>query len=315
MNAMTTVPVAVSAIRAGANDRRLFDPDALETLARSIRQNGLAQPPTLRPMPDGSYEIVAGERRVRAMLDVLGWTEIPAIVRTLDDDTASAIMLSENTARADLNPIEEAEAYRKRLDAGWPMARLVEVSGKRVRAIEQHLSLLALPADIQHYVATRALPMNYAVLLDGLDTNRQRIAARVYNQTPGMTLIRWRDLLQRLGEEQALDGQSALFDLDAWTVPAALTAPSKGRGAVTGVPAGVDVPPVRRAAREGMAAVMERYLLDLEAAGHPTAAQAVGNLYNAFVAMGVVIVTSNLQLPARHPGIGTVGDNLHEEVL
>lgn len=312
---MRTISVAVSAIRAGANDRSLFDPDALETLASSIRQNGLAQPPTLRPMPDGMYEIVAGERRVRAMSDVLGWAEIPAIVRPLDDEAASAIMLSENTARADLNPIEEAQAYRKRLDAGWTMERLAEVSGKRVRAIEQHLLLLSLPLDIQHYVATRALPMNYGILLDGLDANRQRIAARVYNQTPGMTLIRWRDVLQRLGEEQTLDNQTALFDLDAWSVPAVLTAPSKGRSAVTGVPAGTAVPPVRHAAREGMAAVMERYVLDLEAAGHLTAAQAVGNLYNVFVAMSAVVVTSNLQLPARHPEVGTVGDNLHDVVL
>jgi ParB/RepB/Spo0J family partition protein len=314
MNTFVAIPIPADQICAGGNDRQTFDADALAELAASIKQNGLAQPPTVRPMKDGRYEIVAGERRVRAMRDVLAWPEIPVILREMDDETASAIMLSENTARADLNPVEEARAYRKRLDAGWRMARLCEVSGRRQRVVEQHLALLALPEDIQHYVNTRALPMSYAMLLDTLDTNRQRIAVRIYNQTPGMTLIRWRDVVARLRDEQARDQPTLFGAADLFTVQE-LSAASKGRQAVTGVPRNISVPPVRRAPKENMATIFERHLLDLKSEGHLEAAAAVGNLYNTFVGLGFITVTSNLALPTRNPHVGTVGENLHETLI
>ncbi|MCP4644493.1 MAG: ParB/RepB/Spo0J family partition protein, partial [bacterium] len=81
-------------IVAGTNDRQVFNAAELAELAASIDEHGLAQPPTLRPIDDDRFEIVAGERRVRAMRDVLKWSEIPALVRAMDDETASAIMLA-----------------------------------------------------------------------------------------------------------------------------------------------------------------------------------------------------------------------------
>ena len=102
--------IPVSSIAAGNNDRKEFDPVKLEELAASIAAHGLAQPITVRPLSGliPGFEIVAGERRFRAISRVLQWDTIPAIVRDLDDEAASAIMLAENTGRADLNPIEEA---------------------------------------------------------------------------------------------------------------------------------------------------------------------------------------------------------------
>lgn len=109
--------VPVEHIVRGDNDREDFNPTGLLELADSIRANGLAQKPVYRKRADGMYEIVAGERRTRAMRDLLGWRHIPAEVsEDMDDRTASAIMLSENRGRRNLNPIEEARGYAKRLD-------------------------------------------------------------------------------------------------------------------------------------------------------------------------------------------------------
>ena len=114
MTDLRTVQAAL--IVRGDNDRKHFDAEALAELAGSIERDGLAQPITVRPVATG-LEIVAGERRFRAMTEVLGWTLIPAIVRELDDRAASAIMLAENLSRVDLDPVAEAEAYASRMEA------------------------------------------------------------------------------------------------------------------------------------------------------------------------------------------------------
>ena len=101
METYTVTEIAVGDILAGDNDRRHFDASALEDLAASIAADGLGQPPTVRPFGEG-YQLVCGERRTRAMRDVLGWTSIPCIVRDMSDAEASALMLAENTARAGL---------------------------------------------------------------------------------------------------------------------------------------------------------------------------------------------------------------------
>jgi ParB family chromosome partitioning protein len=115
--------IRASTIRAGTNDRKHFDEVKLGELAESISEHGLAEPIIVRPVTSFcgvGYEIVAGERRFRAMTTILDRSFIPAIVRELDDESASAIMLAENTGRADLDPIEEANAYQSRIERfGW----------------------------------------------------------------------------------------------------------------------------------------------------------------------------------------------------
>jgi len=313
---ITHIPVA--AIVAGNNDRQHFDANALSELARSIREHGLAQPPTLRPVP-GGYEIVAGERRVRAMRDILGWQTIPAIVREMDDEQAAAIMLAENTSRADLNPVEEARAYRARLDRfGWEIERVAEVAGVSRQRVQDRLALLSLADDIQHYVRTGNFPVRHATLLadKGLDANRQRIALRLYNSAGNMPIFRWRNILNRLYEEQVAESQMGLFALEsclAEYVDADL--PRKGREARTGAQADRSLPPVRHAKDDSMAPIFDRYIGDLHTAGKNEAAGAVANLYNLFVARGWVTVTGDLVLPEADDEAGLVGDELHEQPI
>ena len=112
MSTITTTPVPL--IPPGDNDRKSFNRPSLEDLAASIKPHGLAQPITVRPGV-GGFQLVAGERRFRAISEILRWDTCPAIVRDLSDEDASAIMLAENTWRIDLNPIEKAHGYDKRM--------------------------------------------------------------------------------------------------------------------------------------------------------------------------------------------------------
>lgn len=302
--------IPVHLIRAGNNDRKQFNAVELQELANSIGEHGLAQPPTLRPMGDGTYEIVAGERRIRAMRDILGWTHIPAIVRELDDQQASAIMLIENIERKDLNPMEEACAYAERMERfGWGIGDLVRVTGKNVRHIEKMLSLLRLTEDVQHYVKIGQFPVNFAVAIVELDKNRQRIALRAFNSAPNMSAYRWKDLVGKLADDQASENQAPLFVLEQ--VMAEMSSePMKGRKARTGVKADRTLPPVRIYPDDSMALIFDRYIARLREAGHVEAAGAVGNIYNSFVARGWVNVRDGCGVD---DGVGSVEDEVYED--
>ncbi len=200
--------IALADIDAGQNDRQTFSEDSLRELADSIEAHGLAQPPTVRRSPAGRYEIVAGERRVRAMR-MLGWSEVPAFVRDMDDATASAIMLAENVQRADLDPLEEARAYRSRMDRfGYSVADLAREANVPSERIRKRLSLLSLTDDVARLVSRRLLPLSFAYCLTPLDSNRQLLAIRAYQSSP-LTLEQFRALTSRLyGEQQ----QDSMFD-------------------------------------------------------------------------------------------------------
>ena len=103
--------IPASQIVPGANDRRQFAPERVYQLATSIQVNGMAQPITVRPRAQGTFEIVCGERRFRALSQILQREAIPCLVRNLTDEEAASVMLLENTARQDLNVIEEAIAH------------------------------------------------------------------------------------------------------------------------------------------------------------------------------------------------------------
>ncbi len=314
---ITQVPV--SAIVAGSNDRKTFDQFALEDLAHSIAQHGLAQPPTLRPVGDGQYEIVAGERRCRAMRDVLGWTEIPALVREMDDEQASAIMLAENTGRVDLNPVEEAEAYQSRVTRyGWDVARIAEVAGVSPQRVKSRLDLLRLVPEIQHFVKIGQFPDNYALCLLDLDNNRQRIALKMFNRAPSMPMLRWRDIVNQLLTDQQAEKQMGLFALEAYLseqVDEMADIPVKGRRAKTGAKAARHLPPVRYTDDDSMAPILDRYIRDLQDKGFADAAGAVANIYNLFVARGWVTVRTDVVLPKVNEDAGRVEEELHVLVM
>ncbi len=142
--------------------RREFDDDSLQELANSIRQIGLVQPITLRDMGDGTYTIIAGERRWRASQRV-GLVTIPAYIRTVDDENMLEMALVENIQREDLNAIEVALAYQN-LIAGHNLTQdqLSEKVGKNRATIANYLRLLKLPASVQVALRNKEIDMGHA---------------------------------------------------------------------------------------------------------------------------------------------------------
>ncbi len=290
MTAICNLPV--SQIAPGNNDRKHFDPAALADLAASIAAHGLAQPITVRPYGDG-FQIVAGERRFRAISQVLRWETAPCIVRDLDDEQASAIMLAENTGRADLDPIEEANAYRERSSKfGWDTAKIATVAGVSADVVRRRLLLLDLHPDVQQLVAKQHLPLGHAETMTKLDVNRQLIALRIYREAKAMPLNTFIRVVSELYAEQA---QDALFDLETfWLEHAAQLAatPVRGKQAVVNVPTRTDLPEPEMKTTDSTSAVIMRYILHLDAAGLSQEAATIGTLYQA------LIHSNSMALPA-----------------
>ncbi len=193
------------------NDRTSFDETALQELADSIRTNGLAQPITVRPVADGKYQLVAGERRYRAH-KLIGAATIRAIVTAMSDDQAAAVMLVENTGRKDLDPMDEARAYARRRDEfNWDERTIAERAGVGIQTVRNRLALLALRSDLQDLVKTGTLPVGYAIVIAtaGLDNNRQLIALKDLNANPAPSVAWLRNRCSELGSAQA---QGDMFD-------------------------------------------------------------------------------------------------------
>lgn len=125
--------------------RKHFDDEALASLADSIREHGVLQPLLVRPMPNGKYQIIAGERRWRACR-MLGLSEVPVIIKDMEDVTAAEIALIENLQREDLSPLEESEGYQELIDIyGLTQEQVSQRVGKSRSAVANSLRLLQLP--------------------------------------------------------------------------------------------------------------------------------------------------------------------------
>jgi ParB family chromosome partitioning protein len=148
--------------------RAVFDEEALAELVYSIREIGLLQPVVVRRAGEG-YELVAGERRLRASREA-GLSAIPAIIRDTDDDAMLRDALLENLHRADLNPLEEAAAYQQLLsDFGCTQDELARRIGRSRPQVTNTLRLLKLPPDVQRRVAAGVLSAGHARALLSLD--------------------------------------------------------------------------------------------------------------------------------------------------
>lgn len=161
--------IAVAEIRPNPDQpRRHFSDEKLAELASSIKKHGIIQPIVVRPF-DGDYQIVAGERRWRAAQKAQ-LHDIPAIVRNFDDAETLEIALLENIQRQDLNPIEEAEAYKKLTDLfGHSAAELAELVHKSRSQVANMMRLLDLPIPIRDLVVEEKLSMGHARALLGSD--------------------------------------------------------------------------------------------------------------------------------------------------
>jgi ParB family chromosome partitioning protein len=157
--------------------RKEFRPEDLADLETSLRTSGLLQPISVRPSPAGTgYELIAGERRLRAAQRI-GWTEIPAVVREVDDRTLLSLALVENLQRTDLNPIEEAEGYQRLVtDFALTQQEVAEAVGKDRSTVANLLRLLALPASVRRLVWDGTLSVGHARALLALGDEAQMAA-------------------------------------------------------------------------------------------------------------------------------------------
>jgi ParB family chromosome partitioning protein len=163
--------------------RRAFDTEALEELANSIASQGVIQPIVVRPADNGRYEIVAGERRWRAA-KLAGLATIPAVVRNLDERGAMAVALVENIQRADLNPLEEAEALSKLIqECGLTHEQAATAVGRKRASITNLLRVMELEAEVQQWLRENRLTLGHAKALLGLPKSAQTaLAHRVIDE-------------------------------------------------------------------------------------------------------------------------------------
>lgn len=160
--------------------RRSFTEEGLEQLAESIRHHGILQPIVVRPSGDG-YQLIAGERRWRAA-QIAGLQRIPAVVRELDDPSMVQVALIENLQREDLNPIEEASAYRRLMDEfNMTQEQLSSTIGRSRPAIANAVRLLNLPTEIQRAVEERKLSEGHARCLLAISDQEDqlKVAAQI----------------------------------------------------------------------------------------------------------------------------------------
>ncbi len=159
--------------------RKIFDELEIKNLADSIASEGLLQPVLLRKLPDGNYELLAGERRLRACR-TLGLKKIVACVQTASDSSAAVKGLIENLQRSDLNPLEEARGYSNLME-NFKLTQdaLSQRLGKPRSNIANSLRLLKLPREVQGYISKGLLSMGHAKVIMGIeDPIQQDIAAR-----------------------------------------------------------------------------------------------------------------------------------------
>ena len=172
----------VEAIRPNPRQpREVFDEEELDGLATSIRDIGLLQPLVVRPLQDESYELIAGERRLRAA-KLAGIETLPALVRHTDDADLLKEALVENIHRVQLNPLEEAAAYQQLLDEfEFTQDELATRLGKSRPSISNALRLLGLPGPVQRRVAAGVLSAGHAraLLAIGESTAQERLAERI----------------------------------------------------------------------------------------------------------------------------------------
>lgn len=190
--------IPVDLIRRGKyQPRRDMDQEALQELANSIKAQGVMQPIVLRPVGEGKYEIIAGERRWRAT-QLAGLESIPALVREVPDEAAIAMALIENIQREDLNPIEEAIALQ-RLQQEFELTQqqVAEAVGKSRSTVTNLLRLMSLRDDVRTLLEHGDLEMGHGKALLGLPGDEQSAAARTV-VAKGMSVRQTEALVRKL---------------------------------------------------------------------------------------------------------------------
>ena len=155
--------------------RRDFREEELKELAESLKNNGLVQPPTVRKLANGRYELIAGERRMRAA-QLAGWKKIRVTVVEADDQTAAVMTTTENLQREDLNPIEEAVSYKTLQDKfDLTQQEVAEKVGKGRATVANSIRLLELPEEVRTLLSASLLSVGHAKVLLSVDDEKDRV--------------------------------------------------------------------------------------------------------------------------------------------
>ena len=194
--------------------RKTFDPDELASLAESIRMHGIIQPLTVRKLPSGFYQIIAGERRWRAAR-IAGLSEVPAIVIEADDRKMTELSLIENLQREDLDPIEEAEGYKTLMDNyQLTQEEAAERVGKSRSAVANSLRLLGLCPEVREMLQNGVLSGGHARALLPLKADLQLEAAKAV-AAQGLSVRQTEALAKRLAnpkEERKLSNDERIAE-------------------------------------------------------------------------------------------------------
>ncbi|MDL2265845.1 ParB/RepB/Spo0J family partition protein [Parabacteroides sp. OttesenSCG-928-G07] len=226
--------------------RSVFEEEALEELATSIRSLGVIQPITLKELAKDKYMIISGERRYRASL-LAGLERIPAYIRTAADENVVEMALIENIQREDLNSIEIALAYQKLIDNyGLTQERLSERVGKKRATIANYLRLLKLPAEIQVGLKDKKIDMGHARALLPVEDPELQLAFYEQILSEGLSVRTVEDLVRNIDAEEGPSPkkksklkQQKEFDLlkdhlsRFFNTKVQLTCNEKGKGKIT----------------------------------------------------------------------------------
>lgn len=195
-----------------AQPRKHFEAESLDELARSIREKGVIQPLVLRKLPAGGYELIAGERRWRASQKA-GLTEVPAILRKAEDEEILELALVENLQREDLNPLDEARAFKLLLDSsGRTQEEVAERIGKSRVAVANSLRLLQLPDEALDCLRTGAITAGHGRALLAAPAERRVALLRQILQT-GATVRQAEALAKRPARRAKAGGARRDADL------------------------------------------------------------------------------------------------------
>ncbi len=193
-----TTELSVDVIAANPfQPRTRFDEAGLKELADSIRSAGVLQPLLVRRAGPGNYQLVAGERRLRAA-QLAGLVRVPVIVKEFDDRAMMELALIENIQREDLNPIDEAKAYQALIEkVGLTHDKLSERVGKQRATITNSLRLLGLPPEVMDMVSRGTLSSGHARALLGLENRGDQLAAARYVAAKGFSVRRTESFVRR----------------------------------------------------------------------------------------------------------------------
>ncbi len=186
--------------------RLAFDEVTLEELAASIREHGVLQPILVRPIDEGRYQLIAGERRWRASR-IAGLATIPALVEDIDDDTALEISIIENLQREDISPLDEAAMYDRMIrDHGYSIRRLADKLGKDKGYLENRLRLADAPAEVRELVSLRKDTLSHAYELMKVQDpkKRRRLADQVARNE--LSLVKLRERIEGRTRRDVLAG-------------------------------------------------------------------------------------------------------------